>query len=704
MHSEALRRGFLHSYLLQRLNKSRADFRLLPGLQYFYLSSVADVSSGSGTINGSAIYFDSDCTYANWERILLFNSTLSLFAPRAYRIDDSFEPYNWLREPTNDSIEVYDLGAADGEHNYTDPKYGNNPFIRDIETGIDFIPDFAISNPSQIGSSKYFQYTIKIKFAKGSGEWASPNFETFDFFGPPYANQKDDFVPVRFTPPYFDCGFSNQWIISSVAPIVDFMPRYSIYTHIRRPRFVGVTVMDTALDKLEINPCPISPGNSPPNRFAGTAKCKPTTICDPLPRWGLESRGGYQCMCKPGYRYPYWQEGPFQGVDIEQATAFEYENGFDCIRVEWRQVWPYNELGPNQNRSKRGIYNFIDQEQKFSKTFKIFGSDQKNQDHLISITIGESPNKLKNYNKTFSKIFPNFPVPYIAKIVLQRINKRIVSPAYERKRRYTREIQYSSRYSSFDDDAFERVLKIMNNQESINKDNCNQFSRDQLELPGDVAYGSEIQLEYQARTALRLSHFISAFLQTVAPQEKYGNYLGDGNLNEEQLFGEVISTVMGDTELSSSGIFFDRWMFQNSNGVNKELFAPCAFKTMDSNANKLNSSKRSDDNSFSNVDDPAIPTTFWSLCFAGYGENYLNEPWFSNVKSRWGANQYGLKKYLVKPYVRRDIAGSGLKRFEHFPLYFRAPDYSGGWWSNPYFDCNILKRMGCYLFSAFLWT
>ena len=55
--------------------------------------------------------------------------------------------------------------------------------------------------------------------------------------------------------------------------------------------------------------------------------------CEPLYGWGFR-RGGYQCMCKPGYRYPPWQYGPFQGIEIESATGDEYKNGFDCIPVE----------------------------------------------------------------------------------------------------------------------------------------------------------------------------------------------------------------------------------------------------------------------------------------------------------------------------------------------------------------------------------
>ena len=39
-------------------------------------------------------------------------------------------------------------------------------------------------------------------------------------------------------------------------------------------------------------------------------------------------------MCKPGYRYPPWQYGPFLGIEIDSATEEEYRNGFDCVPVE----------------------------------------------------------------------------------------------------------------------------------------------------------------------------------------------------------------------------------------------------------------------------------------------------------------------------------------------------------------------------------
>jgi len=60
-----------------------------------------------------------------------------------------------------------------------------------------------------------------------------------------------------------------------------------------------------------------------------------------------------------------------------------------------------------------------------------------------------------------------------------------------------------------------------------------------LHLPGDVGYNVEKEFSSQARVALRLSHFLSNFLQNVDLYEEYGNLRGDRLLNIEQVFGEV---------------------------------------------------------------------------------------------------------------------------------------------------------------------
>ena len=68
---------------------------------------------------------------------------------------------------------------------------------------------------------------VAIQYADGIGSKMAP--EGFKFFGPPspFISDQVSQLPVQFTRPYFDCGRSNKWIISAVAPILDRLPRYT---------------------------------------------------------------------------------------------------------------------------------------------------------------------------------------------------------------------------------------------------------------------------------------------------------------------------------------------------------------------------------------------------------------------------------------------------------------------------------------------
>lgn len=95
-----------------------------------------------------------------------------------------------------------------------------------------------------------------------------------------------------------------------------------------------------------------------------------------------------------------------------------------------------------------------------------------------------------------------------------------------------------------------------------------------LELHGDIAYGADEQFENEAKMATRLANFISAFLQISDPKEVFsGKRVADQPLTEDQMFGETLALVMGDTKIWSAGTYWERKKF-----TNRTLFAPFAYK------------------------------------------------------------------------------------------------------------------------------
>ena len=229
LHNMALNRAFFFSYIFQKLNESE-DFAYQPGLMYYYFSAAADISANEYNINGSMIMFDHNASYPNWYRNLAFNKTLPLFGPGAFRLDDFNDPTNWLREPTNHTIDIYDFGAGP-QSNYTHESYKTNQWFTT------FLPDGW--DKEGLDSVRKHSYDVGIKYSNETGRFVRDEFEAMTFFGPPSPGQNDgkERLPVLFTSPYFDCGKSNKWIVSAVAPIVDWIPRYLEWLHIRRHRY-----------------------------------------------------------------------------------------------------------------------------------------------------------------------------------------------------------------------------------------------------------------------------------------------------------------------------------------------------------------------------------------------------------------------------------------------------------------------------------
>lgn len=109
----------------------------------------------------------------------------------------------------------------------------------------------------------------------------------------------------------------------------------------------------------------------------------------------------------------------------------------------------------------------------------------------------------------------------------------------------------------------------------VKSDNCKQFSKSQLTLHGDIGYGASEFFENEAKMATRLANFISAFLQISDPHEVYsGKRVADSPLTEDQMIGETLALLFGDTKIWSAGTYWERNKF-----TNKTFFAPYAWKT-----------------------------------------------------------------------------------------------------------------------------
>ena len=90
LHNMALSRAFFFSYILQsRFNRPAINDTYDPGMMYYFLSTVADVSANP-RINASAVYFSPNMSYTPSYRGF-FNLTMPLFGPRTYRYVTSVE-------------------------------------------------------------------------------------------------------------------------------------------------------------------------------------------------------------------------------------------------------------------------------------------------------------------------------------------------------------------------------------------------------------------------------------------------------------------------------------------------------------------------------------------------------------------------------------------------------------------------------------
>ncbi|KAL0275101.1 UNVERIFIED_CONTAM: hypothetical protein PYX00_003066 [Menopon gallinae] len=215
---------------------------------------------------------------------------------------------------------------------------------------------------------------------------------------------------------------------------------------------------------------------------------------------------------------------------------------------------------------------------------------------------------------------------------------------------------------------------------SVNDKTCKNFRPQDLILPGSYAYGVEEQFQNEAQMAVRLANFISAFLQVSDPKEVFsGKRVADKPLTEDQMMGETLALVMGDSKIWSAGTFWDRKKF-----TNRTLFAPFAYKK------QLNTRK------FKMEDLARLDKT---------DEVYTNKHWFRFLKQRWATNFDLLEQYELKIKIRQNETGELLTQYERYPTFYRAAKMGDGYWTSPYFDCGgkVPKWVITYAAPFFGW-
>ncbi|XP_041376803.1 uncharacterized protein LOC121389271 [Gigantopelta aegis] len=204
-------------------------------------------------------------------------------------------------------------------------------------------------------------------------------------------------------------------------------------------------------------------------------------------------------------------------------------------------------------------------------------------------------------------------------------------------------------------------MRIFRHKASVTAQNCLTKPKNLLYLAGDVGYGFDSQFEAEGRTALRLAHFVSNFLQNTSPNDNFGTLRGGGRLHMEHLFGEVLANVMANHKIVSSGIFWDTHQFVNQDDSTREFFGPLAYKQKGS---------------------------FYTIDSAGLSSRYIDEDWYTRSKSRWSTNIEKLDTYKLRPLVRSNPEGTSSVQFEYFPMSYKAPAYKDGFWTRPTFKCD----------------
>ncbi|XP_003742432.1 uncharacterized protein LOC100897972 [Galendromus occidentalis] len=211
-------------------------------------------------------------------------------------------------------------------------------------------------------------------------------------------------------------------------------------------------------------------------------------------------------------------------------------------------------------------------------------------------------------------------------------------------------------------------LSMLKRMKSVRAQNCAQIRAahpDALRMGGDVVYGKEVQLENEARMAVRLANFISGFMQIVDPKDLFAEFrVPDKPLTADQMIGEVMSIVIGDQKVVGAGVYFDYKAFTDRN-----YFGPYAWRL-----------GRNERKYF--VDDTG------RFANSNGDRDYLNKEWFQLLRTKWSANLDDLTTYTTKIQIRYNSSGHSAIKYDHYPLQYKAADVKDGYWTSPYFDCG----------------
>lgn len=218
-------------------------------------------------------------------------------------------------------------------------------------------------------------------------------------------------------------------------------------------------------------------------------------------------------------------------------------------------------------------------------------------------------------------------------------------------------------FEAFDEERWTRAQVVMQNSKTAPTACDEPVSLSTMDIPG----ASE-QFEAQGRTALRLAHFLSNFLQAseslhvdLYNLNEYEKPPFTHYLKEVHVFGDVIASLISDRKLSGVGVYFDRNKFLTAKNLSKEFFGPFAYRVPSASEN---------DNS-----------DFRAIDLAGYA-SYPNQDWFVQMKQKWTNDTH---VQLLEEFANRGTS------------VYKGPKYTDGEWSGPTFKCD--GKLGDWIIS-----